>query len=152
MSYLIREMPRTFGRTRCWIASSCIRRPFGRSYMNEILTTTEIATDCFRNHRSSVDFSRSFSMQCDRRIALLWLLVEQRLTMMARERYSSKRKIRINALAHKVGKRMFIATALIAITILVVLFLKPEVFEIDDAPHHFGDAEKVLPRNADTPP
>ena len=69
---------------------------------------------------------------------------------MVRERYKSKRKRRIDALAYKVGKRIFIATALIVIVILVILFVKPEVFEVDDSPHRFGELEKVVPRGLDT--
>jgi hypothetical protein len=112
--------------------------------------STEIATDCFRTtvHQSIA----TLRLVCNAIVGLRCYVARGTAAhIMARERYSSKRKIRINALAHKVGRRMFIATALIAIIILAVLFLKPEVFEVDDAPHHFGHVEKVLPRNGDTP-
>jgi predicted secreted protein len=70
--------------------------------------------------------------------------------MTVRERYRSKRKTRIDALAHKVAKRIFITTTLIAIVLLLIVFLRPETFEVDDGPHRFGEVEKVVPRSADT--
>jgi hypothetical protein len=61
------------------------------------------------------------------------------------KRYKSKRTARIDALAHNVGKRMFIIIGLIAIALLVVLFLRPQTFEVDDSTHRFGEVEKVVP-------
>src|SRR5262245_1349866 len=100
---------------------------------------------CRENYRSLDDRVRSCSMQCARRITLLWY-VPGTPHMMVRGRYKSKRMARIDALAQKVGKRMFITTALIAVAILLILFLKPEVFEFDDGPHRLGDAERAVPR------
>ena len=71
--------------------------------------------------------------------------------MTVRKRCKSKRKARVDALAHNVGKRMFIIVALIAIAVLVVLFLRPQTFEVDDRIHRFGEVEKVVPKSADTP-
>src|SRR5689334_11192363 len=65
--------------------------------------------------------------------------------MKVRRRYQSKRKARIDALAHEVGKRLFIIIGLIAMALLVVLFLRPQTFEVDDSTHRFGEVEKVVP-------
>ncbi|HLH31801.1 MAG TPA: hypothetical protein VKY31_11400 [Terriglobia bacterium] len=51
-------------------------------------------------------------------------------------------------MARSVGKRLFIIMGLIAIAILVVLFLRPETFEVDDSVHRFGEVEKVVPSRA----
>jgi uncharacterized membrane protein len=94
------------------------------------------------------DCSSSLRMQCNSRIALLSWLIE--MVKMVRERHKSTRKARIDALARRVGKRLFIATAVIAIVLLLVLFLKPETFEVDDGPQRFGGVEKAVPRNTST--
>ena len=71
--------------------------------------------------------------------------------MTVRKRYKSKRKARIDALAHNVGKRLVVIIGLIAIALLVVLFLRPQTFEVDDRTHRFGEVDKVVPSSADTP-